>query len=133
MDRLAELKKRFLEEPLAKAAGISLGELGDGRAILTQAVRDDQLIVGGAVQGGVTTVLADYAGVYAAMTRIPQGHTPAHNISITFLRPILAGELMLAEADVSGETRGSVTVSVQVFGNGKLKAVASILFAKPKS
>ncbi len=132
MTRIAELKSRFEQEPLGQLLKARLEVLEDGRAVIAVPAGSELTIVGGIVQGGVTTAVADYAGVYAAMTRIPSGHTPAVQISINFLRPVGLGETMRAEARVVNESRGQVVASVEVRGSdGKLKAVATILFAKP--
>lgn len=133
MDRLEELRQRFAQEPLANWLGARLESLADGQAAVGAPVRDDFLIVGGLVQGGVITILADYAGVYAAMSRLPTGHTPASQISISFLRPFKRDETIQASAEVVGETRGQLLVLIEVRGGGKLKAQATIVFAKPRS
>ncbi len=132
MTRIEELRSRFAQEPLAQLLGARLEVLEDGLAVIAARVKPELTIVGGVAQGGVTTAVADYAGVYAAMTRIPSGHTPAVQISINFLRPVGSGETMRAEARVVNESRNQIVTSVQVRGqDGKLKAVATVLFAKP--
>lgn len=133
MGRLEELRQRFSEEPLVAFLGAELRELGDGRAVLVVPVKQEFLIVGGIVQGGIVTAVADYAGVYAAMTRIPSGHTPALHIGINFLRPVLMGDVMWAAARVENESKTTLVVSVEVFGtDNKRKATASIIFSKPR-
>lgn len=135
MNRLEELKQRFENEPLAKLLGATLLHIDGGAATVRTPVKDEFLIVGGFVQGGVTTALADFAGVYAAMSKIPAGHTPAVNINIYFLRPIgKQDESIRAEARVVNESKNSLLVCVDVYGSdGKLKAYGTILFAKPKA
>ncbi len=133
MERLAELRQRFFQEPLAASFGIGLERLADGEAELKLIVKDEHGIVGGVAQGGVTTVLADYAGVYAAMTRIPAGHTPAKHIAIDLLRPVRVGDTVRASARVAAETRSTVIVAIDVTGeDGRQRAYAVITFAKPK-
>jgi uncharacterized protein (TIGR00369 family) len=133
MDRLTELRQRFLQEPLANAFGATLSSLADGAAAVSYAGRDEHAIVGGIIQGGITTVIADYAGVYAAMTRIPAGHTPARNIDIDLLRPVRPGETIVANAVVAAETRAGILVTVDVRdAAGIQKAFAVARFAKPK-
>ncbi len=137
MDRIAELKERFTQEPLGRAMGAELLYLEPGRAMVKVPVRDDFLIVDGFVQGGVTTTVADFAGVYAAMADLPSGHTPAGQIVIDFFRPIRAGETIHAHAKVTHRTRRSLWVDVTVAGgmecNGEEKAVARIHFSKPRT
>lgn len=134
MDRLTELKQHFAKEPLAAHFGIELRSLGNGTSAMALTVRPEHAIVGGTAQGGVTTVLADYAGVYAAMGRIDEGHTPARHIAIELLRPVKVGETVVAHASVLEETRSSIFVIVRVDDErGRAKALATIAFAKPKS
>lgn len=137
MDRIGELRERFTQEPLGKALGAELLYLEAGRAMVKVPVRGDFLIVDGIVQGGITTAVADFAGVYAAMADLPSGHTPAGQISIDFFRPVRAGEIMHAHAKVTHRTRRSLWVDVTVAGgmecNGEEKAFARIHFAKPRT
>ena len=133
MGRLEELRQRFSEEPLVGFLGAELRELSDGHATLVVPVKKEFLIVGGIVQGGIVTAVADYAGVYAAMTRIPRGHTPALHIGINFLRPVLMGDVMWATARVENESKTMLVTDVEVFGtDNKRKATASIIFSKPR-
>ena len=133
MDRLTELRLRFGQEPLATEFGAGLDALADGSAAVSYVAKDEHAIVGGIIQGGITTVIADYAGVYAAMTRIPAGHTPARRISIELLRPVRPGDVLIATAVVIAETKATIITSVDVRdANGVQKAVATVTFAKPK-
>lgn len=133
MDRIDELKERFALEPYVKLLGISLASLGDGTAVLELTAGKELMIVGDIAQGGAIASLADYAGVYAAMTRIPSGHTPAVNISIQLHRPVRLGEKVFAAATVVNENRSSISVTAEVRGqDGKLKASAALYFAKPR-
>ena len=132
MTRLIELRTRFGQEPLGRLLQARLEVLEDGRAVVAAPAGPELMIVDGVAQGGVITAVADYAAVYAAMTRVPAGCMPAVQISVNFLRPIGAGETMRAEARVVSDSRSQVVTSVEVRGDdGKLKAVATILFAKP--
>lgn len=136
MERIPELQARFEEEPLAQTLGADLIDIGDGHALLRiDGVKRELCIVGGVAQGGTTTALVDYAGVYAAMTRIRKGHTPCKRISIDFLRPVMLGEVLYAEAQVINENRSEILVSVSAFTSGgqkKPKALATLTFAKPR-
>jgi uncharacterized protein (TIGR00369 family) len=133
MDRIDELKARFTQEPFAKLLGASLVSLGDGTAVLEMTAGEGLMIVGGIAQGGAVASLADYAGVYAAMTRIPSGHTPAVNITTQLHRPVVRGEKVFAAATVVNENRSSIFTIVEVRGeDNKLKATANIYFVKPR-
>lgn len=133
MDRIDELKERFSREPYAKTIGASLVSLGDGTAVLEMTAGPGLMIVGDIAQGGAIASLADYAGVYAAMTLIPKEHTPAVTISTQLHRPVRLGEKVFATATVVNESRTSFFVLAEVRGeDGKLKASASVFFFKPK-
>ncbi len=134
-DRLAQLKERFYKEPLGCELGAELRMLRRGYAVISLDVQDWFLIVDGIVQGGIITTLADFAAVYAAMSYIPAGHTPAVRLDISCLRPVKAGDVMTASARVvtETETRGGLTVQVTVRRmDGKYAAYGTITFSKPK-
>ena len=133
MDRLQELSAQFSSEPLAVMLEAKLDKLENGVAVISAIARDDLLIVSGIVQGGVTAILADYAGVYAAMSSIPAGFTPAANINIDLIHPIRGGERFTAWARVVSEGKNSIRTEVDVTtGSGLLVAAARIVFAKPR-
>ncbi len=134
MDRLNELRQNFALEPTGKLLDARLEDIGPGRATVSAPAGDDVLIARvGIVQGGIIAALADYAGVYAAMSSIPSGHTPCASLTISFLRPVVRGQIVEASASVVSETRSQlfVTASVRVRG-GKEVALVSLTFAKPK-
>ena len=135
MDRLGALMSRFTQEPLVKTLGAKLIDLREGTASVEMTVLEAHTIVGGIAQGGVTSMLADFAGVYASMTKIPEGHTPAVSLDIHFLRPVKLGETMVAKAMVINDSKSSVLTLVHVTGkdDGKLKAVATVSFKKPRT
>lgn len=131
--RVEELYQRFDNEPLAKLFSISLTRLEEGEADLVMRVYQEMTIVGEIAQGGVTTVLADYAAVYAAMSVISVGHTPCRNIGIHFLRPAKLGQLLVARAKVLNRSRSSILVKAEVRdqASGKLLVQAQLDFAVP--
>lgn len=131
--RVEELCQRFDNEPLAKLFSISLLRLEEGEADLMMVVDEEMTIVGAVAQGGVTTVLADYAAVYAAMSVISVGHTPCRNINIHFLRPAKLGQLLIARAKVLNRNRSSVLVEAEIREqlSQKLLVRAQLDFAVP--
>lgn len=135
MDRLGALMRRFTQEPLVKTLEASLVDLRDGTASIEMTVLQAHAIVGDIAQGGVTAALADFAGVYAAMTKIEDGHTPAVSLDIHFLRPVRVGETVVAKATVINDSKNAVLTLVHVHGkvDGKLKASATISFKKPRT
>jgi acyl-CoA thioesterase len=133
MDRMEELRRQFLSEPLAQFLGLTLDDLGPGLSAISMTPRPETLIVSGIVQGGITAALADYAGVYAAMASIPAGFTPAVNVNVNLFRPIPGGEKVTAKAAIVNATKSSVLTEVRIDNdNGKLMAHGTIQFAKPR-
>lgn len=133
MDRLQELRQRFVVEPYVGALGAKLKEITHGRAVLSCRPHRLLTVAGGLVQGGATASLIDFAGVYAAMSVIPAGHTPASSMHVTFLRPVREGEELVIEATVVHTGRRRIVTEVRVVGEGKLKARASVEFFRPRS
>ncbi|KKT80773.1 MAG: hypothetical protein A3B99_03870 [Candidatus Yanofskybacteria bacterium RIFCSPHIGHO2_02_FULL_44_12b] len=145
-ERIDQLRQRFDTEPLVIFMDIKLEKIGKGYAVLTALIRPEFLIAGKRiVQGGVIDVIADFAGVYAAMSTIPvseeEFHTPAQTLTTHFLRPISGDEhLIRAVALVSDETRGHVIVNVDTYTaaefaphvNSNKKASTRICFSKPR-
>ena len=131
--RIDELVNWFKKETLAIYFGINTVSLRKGYCRLSMIANDTMTVSVGIVQGGVTSILADFAAVTAAMSMYSEGHTPCRGIDIKFLRPIKAGELVTAEAEVININRSSILTVVGVKGlDGKLKASAVIEFAPPK-
>lgn len=135
-DRLSALHGRFAQEPFAKTLGATLASCADGTAhIMVGSVPEHVCIVGGVAQGGYTTSLADYAAVYAAMSAVPDGHTPCKRITIDLLRPVLQGESLVAYGEVVNANRTELLVRATVCAAGKSdrpKAIATLVFARPK-
>lgn len=130
-ERLNELQDRFNNEPYAKYLGVELVKLTKGCAIMRVKAHEHSLIVGGLAQGGFTASLTDFAGVYAAMSVLESGHTPAQTIEIHFFRPVQAGEEVEAQGTIMNISKRSVHVRVNVLGKGrKLKACATCVFAR---
>jgi len=136
LERHDELARRFEQEPFARTLGATLQVFHNGKAyLLVGSVPQHVCIVGGVAQGGYTTSLADYAGVYAAMTLLPEGHTPCKRISIDLLRPVACGENIIAFGEVVNESRTEILVQAKVYAAAtpeKPKAVATLTFAKPR-
>ena len=132
MDRCAQLREEFSQEPLGKALGASLAELSVGRAIVTCRPHRLCTIRTGIVQGGIIVALADFAGVYAAMTVMTDGHAPASSLHTHFLRPVSEGELLTATATVMNRSRSRILVEVAVMGSNALKARTVAEFACPR-
>ena len=132
-NRIDELVDWLNSETLAEYYGITVHMLREGNCVLKMTANDTMTVSVGIVQGGVTSILADFVAVTAAMSKYPEGHMPCRGIDIKFLRPIKAGETVWAEAEVININRSSVLTSVKIEGDdNKIKAVATIEFAPPK-
>lgn len=138
MQRLEYLKQRFSEERLAKKFGMLLEKFEEGSVSIAYTADPNDCVTNdrnqSIVQGGVLIgILADFAAVYAAMSSIPDGHTPLMFGGFSLQRPTLAGEVVRAEAHVFNINRQIISVSVRIFGaKGKLKCEGTYHFSHPK-
>lgn len=134
MDRLEELKKDFESQPLVGFLGLVLEKLAEGFAVVRCSVRPEFLVTAGMVQGGITFTIADFAGVYAAMSRIPTGHTPLKRIEFGgYHRPITEDSVIRAIGRVIDDDERSLKILVKVYGSDDEKKAEFILaFAKPR-
>ncbi|MDO8504338.1 MAG: hotdog domain-containing protein [Candidatus Liptonbacteria bacterium] len=138
--RIEELKKAFLAEPIANISvpfSFELLELAHGYAEVKMKVTEGMLVGGGVgvVNGGIMDTLANTAGVYAAMSRIPAGHTLRMNYSARNLRETRAGEILLATAEVVEENKTSFVVDFQVTNLDApedVKAAGQAQYHKPR-
>ncbi|WP_328808676.1 hydroxyphenylacetyl-CoA thioesterase PaaI [Nonomuraea montanisoli] len=88
---------RPTEDPACRALGITLEDLGPGRARLRMRITDAMVNLHGVAHGGYVFLLADAAFAYACNSRGPV--TLAHSAQVTFVRPAAPGEDLLAEAE----------------------------------
>lgn len=91
--RAAEL---FARDPTCVALGLRLVEAGPGRASVALRVTAAMLNAHGITHGGYLFLLADAAFAVASNTHGPTAL--AQSAQISFLRPVEAGEDLLAEA-----------------------------------
>ena len=133
MDRLEELRKMFSEEPFGKTLGARLEVLERGRVVISLTVTPELAIVSGIAQAGVILSLADYAGVYAAMSMLPSGFTPASDGGGCFTRPAKLGEVMRAEAVIEDGTKSCLVARVTVTVGGRRASSQMWKYAKPRS
>jgi acyl-CoA thioesterase len=80
----------------SKALGISLEEIAPGRATVGMRITAQMTNSHGIGHGGYVFLLADVAFAYASNSR-PGTHV-AHTAQVTFLRPVVVGDDLLAEA-----------------------------------
>ncbi|MFK5977438.1 MAG: hydroxyphenylacetyl-CoA thioesterase PaaI [Rhizobiaceae bacterium] len=85
------------DDNASKWMGFQLGEVGEGRAVMSMTVQAHHANGHGMCHGGVTFALADSAFAFACNSR-NQATVAQHN-SITYLAPGRVGDYLTAEAD----------------------------------
>lgn len=86
----------WAEDKASQGLGISLDAVGPGRATLSMTVADHMTNGHGTCHGGYIFALADSAFAFACNTY--DERTVAGHCSVTFLRPGLRGDRLIAEA-----------------------------------
>ena len=133
MNRLDELRARFGEEPFAQALQAKLEDLDEGLAVVSLLVTKELVIVERIVNGGFLATLGNSAGVYAAMSKIPAGHTRALHLDINFEHPAKEGEIIKGVAHVKNESGNFILVLFEVLNSEqKLLAYGTARYVKPK-
>lgn len=112
------------------ATGISIEEIGDGRAVCSLMPGEKHVNADGAVQGGAIYTLADFCFAVAAnagpieSAGSPDTVTLAADIS--YLRPAKPGERLFAEATRIKDGRRASFYEVKVFaGSGRERIIAA--------
>ena len=135
--RLEELCKSFSEEPIVNTPvrfDFKLDSLTKGLAVGRMKVTSEMLVGRvGIVNGSIMDAPANTLGVYAAMSVIPEGHTPRINFSVNNIGKAFAGETLYIFARVINENRYSIVVSFSVVGEntGDVKTIGQALYLKP--
>lgn len=133
MDRLEELRKRFKREPCFKKCGAKLEKLRKGYAVVRVKISESMVVLEGFANGGYLGVIGNSAGVYAAMSKLPAGHTRALSIFTYFHSTAKKSQIVRGVARVTEESRSYIWVAFRVVGlDGKLKASGVIQYTKPK-
>ena len=86
----------FEADAASRGLGMKLVEAGDGRAVVTMAVRPDMLNGHGIGHGGYVFLLADTAFACASNSYGPVA--VAAGADISFIAPVRAGDLLVATA-----------------------------------
>ena len=86
----------FARDMTCRGLGIEVGEVAPGRASLRMRVTDSMVNGHGVAHGGYLFLLADAAFAYASNTHGPVAL--AQSAQITFVRPAVIGDALLAEA-----------------------------------
>ena len=93
---MSQAARMFTNDRTCQSLGIALDEVGPGRACLSMRMTEQMVNGHGIAHGGYLFLLADAAFAYASNSRGPVAL--AQSAQITYLRPAMAGEELLAEA-----------------------------------
>ncbi len=88
--------RMYAEDRATKALGISIDEVGPGRAVARMQVTAEMTNGHGMAHGGYIFLLADTAFAYACNSYGPV--TVAQGCQITFMRPAAEGDELIASA-----------------------------------
>ena len=108
----------------SRALGIEVLRLAEGRAQVRMTVRPDMLQGHGTCHGGIVVALADTAFAAACNSR-GTGPSVAASADMTWVRPAVAGDVLVADADEhtrSGRT-GVTDVTVTREQDGQVVAL----------
>jgi acyl-CoA thioesterase len=86
----------WANDAASQGLGMTLDEIGPGRAVMSMTVADTMVNGHGMCHGGFIFTLADSAFAFACNSRGPAA--VAQHCAITFLRPGRSGERLTAEA-----------------------------------
>lgn len=86
----------YAADVASQALGIVIGDVGPGRAVATMTVTAAMVNGHGICHGGYVFLLADTAFAFACNTRGPA--VVAAGADVSFLAPVRAGEVLVAEA-----------------------------------
>ena len=137
-DRTAQLQQAFEEEAFSRTLETRLISIGDGlKTIVEMPVQQWQIVSENQiVQGGITAALADWAGVFAAMNSVENGHTYLASLHMEYIKPIKSYEILRAVAEIC-EARGNrIWINVKVSSTNpkaELKALGQLTFIKPQT
>ncbi|MEU9127271.1 hydroxyphenylacetyl-CoA thioesterase PaaI [Kitasatospora sp. NPDC048540] len=84
------------QDPTCRSLGISLGDVGPGRAVVRLRLTAEMVNGHGIAHGGFLFLLADAAFSFACNTHGPV--TVAQGAQVSFLQPAAAGDELTAEA-----------------------------------
>ena len=122
---IAERCSAYLQENdiCAETLTISIDSVGPGKAQVSMKISDQFLNGHGFCQGGIITLLADTAFAHASNSynRV----TVAQGLSVDFLLPVKAGEILTAIAVEKARSRLTGVYEIQVL-DSMLKLVAIV-------
>lgn len=129
--QLARVREAFASVPYARFLGLELGEVKGGEAVIHLDVRDELKQNQGVVHGGAIASLIDTASAFAVVTKLDAGErVTTTDLTIHYLRPVIAGRLTATARIVRGGRRLFV-LSIEVADNqGRLVATAVTTYIK---
>lgn len=127
-------KERLPKDRVARAHRMELEHLSRGSAVVKMPVTKNMTVMEGFANGGFLNVVGNIAGVYAAMSTIPEGHARLKTDSMYRTNPALPGHVLRAVAKVIHSSGRFVDVGVKIFDDTSKKLVGHGIFTyyKPK-
>ncbi|MEO1306345.1 MAG: PaaI family thioesterase [Pseudomonadota bacterium] len=125
----AEIARQFIDAiPYSKALGMSLEEIGEGRAVITMPY--DPAFIGdprtGVIHGGAVSALMDTCGGAAVMAHpLAHGSTATIDLRIDYMRAAEPGHRIRAEAICYHVTRSVAFIRAQAFDEDPDNPVAA--------
>lgn len=121
MQALRVVEHMMEHDAFSNWLGISLIDIKEGYSKITMTVRPEMVNGFGIVHGGVTFSLADSAFAFACNNR--NNNSVALDTSINFLKPVMVGDVLIAEAKElhNGRTTGLYEIDIT---NQKTELVA---------
>jgi uncharacterized protein (TIGR00369 family) len=125
------IQKAVASVPFAHLLGIELEDIGPGTATLGLPVRKELTQNHGVIHGGAIASLIDTAMAFAIISLLaPQEKVTTVDLTISYLRPVIAGR-MIAVAKVVRSGRRLFVVSADLFSaDGKLASTALSTYIK---
>lgn len=119
------------KNPYLQLLGIELDRLADGEAICRLRAEEKHTRIGDFLHGGATASLIDTAMAFAVGSVLgTAAHAVTVNLTIHYLRPISAGEI-IAKSTVRQAGKRLLTVAAEVFdASGELAATALATYSK---
>jgi acyl-CoA thioesterase len=110
------------EDAASRGLGMILDHVAAGRARVLMRVRPEMVNGHGVCHGGFIFALADSAAAFAANSHGER--VVAQHASITYIRPVRLGEVLVAEAEERSRSQRSGIYDVRVTGSSDDSVVA---------